>query len=194
MTPDAHIPLFPLHTVLVPGGHLPLRIFEPRYLDMIRDCSRDGGGFGVCLLLPDAAGGEHHHHARIGTLATISDFYTLDDGLLGITARGGQRFRILGTTVRDNGLLMGDVKWLQEAAQQAVPVECALLADIAGRFMDKVGANYPEHQASELDDAAWVGYRLTEWLPLEPIEQQVLLELRDPLERLSRLLRNLPDA
>lgn len=193
MSPDAHIPLFPLHTVLVPDGRLPLRIFEPRYLDMVRDCSRDGSGFGVCLLLPEPGGGQHHHHARIGTLATIVDFYQLDDGLLGITTRGRQRFRILRTSVRDNGLLMGDVAWLKEAGAHPVPEECAVLAEIVARFLDQVGSQYPEHRRDALEDASWVGYRLTEWLPLEPIEQQVLLELNDPVQRLQRLLRRLPD-
>jgi Lon protease-like protein len=193
VTPDAHIPLFPLHTVLVPGGRLPLRIFEPRYIDLVRECTRDDGGFGVCLLLPDPEGGEHHHHSRIGTLARIIDFYTLDDGLLGITARGHERFQILSTSVRDNGLLVGDVTWLAEPRKMEVPDECALLSDIAARFMDRVSGNYPEHEPEDLQKAGWVSYRLTEWLPLEPIEKQVLLELNDPVQRLKRLLHQLPD-
>lgn len=193
MTPDARIPLFPLHTVLVPGGRLPLRIFEPRYIDLVRECSRDDAGFGVCLLLPDPQGREHRHHSRVGTLARIIDFYTLDDGLLGITARGHERFQILATKVRDNGLLVGEVAWLPEPDAMAVPEECALLSDIAARFMDRVSGNYPEHEPRDLDQADWVGYRLTEWLPLEPLEKQVLLELNDPVQRLQRLLRQLPD-
>ena len=193
MNPDARIPLFPLHSVLVPGGRLALRIFEPRYLDLVRDCSRDDSGFGVCLLLPNPAGGEAHHHARIGTLARIVDFHTLDDGLLGIVTRGQQRFRILGTSVRDNGLLVGQVAWLDEAGHQAVPEDCALLADITARFLDRLGSNYPDYRQQDLQDAAWVGYRLVEWLPLQPIEQQVLLELNDPVQRLQRLLRVLPE-
>ena len=193
MSPDARIPLFPLHCVLVPGGRLPLRIFEPRYLDLVRDCSRDDSGFGVCLLLPDPEGGDAHHHARIGTLARIVDFHTLDDGLLGIVTRGQRRFRILDTTVRNNGLLLGSVTWLREAAHRQVPEDCSLLADITARFLDRLGSNYPEYRHQDLQDAAWVAYRLIEWLPLPPIEQQVLLELNDPVQRLQRLLRLLPE-
>ena len=192
MATGERIPLFPLHAVLVPGGHLPLRIFEQRYLDMVRECARNQSGFGVCLLLPDAAGQGHRHHARTGTIARIRDFYTLEDGLLGITAQGAGRFRVLDTVVRDNGLLLGDIAWLEESPDTNVPEHCALLSEIASRFMHKVGANYPDYQEAYLQDAAWLGYRLTELLPLELIEKQVLLELSDPVQRLERLLHSVP--
>lgn len=193
MKGQAQIPLFPLHTVLPPGGLLPLRIFEPRYLDMVRDCSRDDSGFGVCLLLPETGDEGPRHHARIGTLAKIGDFYTLEDGLLGITAQGLQRFRIAATGTRDNGLLVGNVNWLREAEVVPVPDECRLLVDITARLMEKVGDHYPGHDAGALEDANWVSWRLTELLPLDPLEKQVLLELSDPVARLHRLLRAVPD-
>lgn len=192
MASDVPVPIFPLQTVLVPGGHLPLRIFEPRYLDMIRDCSQDDAPFGVCLLLPESSDVNHQHHARVGTLAVIRDFYTLDDGLLGITARGDRRFRMCHTSIRDNGLMMATVEELPEPERAAVPTSCSLLAHITHRLMDKVGDNYPEFQPDCLEDAAWVGYRLTELLPLENLEKQVLLELNDPLQRLQRLLEVMP--
>jgi len=185
-------PLFPLHTVLVPEGVLPLRIFEPRYLEMVRDCSRDDRPFGVCLLLPAVDGGDHNHHARIGTMARIRDFYTLDSGLLGITAEGLHRFRIRRTRVRDNGLIVGELEDLEEAPATPVPEAYALLSQIVQRLMDKVGANYPGYGAASLEDASWIGYRLTELLPLQNVEKQVLLELMDPLQRLQRLLEALP--
>jgi len=88
------IPLFPLNTVLFPGGPLSLRIFEPRYLDLVRDCTRNGSGFGVCLILQGREAGEPAVPAAVGTFARIVDFYTLSDGLLGIRAEGGERFRV----------------------------------------------------------------------------------------------------
>ena len=87
------IPLFPLNAVLFPGGTLSLRIFEPRYLDLVRDCTRSNSGFGVCLILAGREAGEPATPAAVGTLAHIEDFYSLPDGLLGIRARGSRRFR-----------------------------------------------------------------------------------------------------
>lgn len=186
------IPLFPLSLVLVPGGHLPLRIFERRYLDMVSQAARDGSGFGVCLASRAEGGQGAAQHARVGTLARIRDFYTLEDGLLGITCEGHERFRIERTNIRDNGLVYGDVHWLDEPASTALPPEFALLASITENFMQQLSANYPDYGASLLQDSGWVGYRLTELLPLEPAEKQVLLEMDDPLQRLQALLETLP--
>jgi len=190
------IPLFPLGLVLVPGGYLPLRIFERRYLDMVSDAARDGSGFGVCLVTRDEGSDDDTpgpaQHARTGTLARIRDFYTLDDGLLGITCEGHERYRIARTRVRDNGLVLGEVDWLEEPAPTPLPPEYALLASITENFMDKLGGNYPDYGPERLQDASWVGYRLTELLPLEPAEKQVLLEMNEPLQRLQTLLETLP--
>jgi Lon protease-like protein len=186
------IPLFPLGLVLVPGGYLPLRIFEQRYLDMVRDASRDDSGFGVCLVSQDPDQAQTAEHARTGTLARIRDFYTMEDGLLGITAQGHQRFRIKRTRVRDNGLLLGAVEWLEEPEPLAVPAQYEVLSKIVANFMEQLADHYPDYAASWLDDAGWVGYRLTELLPLENEEKQILLELQDPVQRLQALLEALP--
>ena len=85
-TPALDLPLFPLANVLFPGGHLPLRIFEPRYIDLVRECARTGRGFGVCLILEGREAGQPAIPAAVGTLATITDFHTREDGLLGIDA------------------------------------------------------------------------------------------------------------
>lgn len=191
-TADRQCPLFPLDTVLVPGGVLPLRIFEPRYLDMVRECARDDRPFGVCLLLPGTGEQDHSHHARVGTLAGIRDFYTLQDGLLGITAEGRERFRVRRTSVRDNGLMQGELAILDEGSAVAVPEAYSVLTQIVQRLMERVGGNYPGHGPDDLQDATWVGYRLTELLPLENMEKQVLLEINDPVQRLQRLLETLP--
>lgn len=192
MPATERIPIFPLHTVLVPGGRLPLRIFEARYLDMVRDCAREDSGFGVCLLLPDTGETGTQHHARVGTLARIHDFYTLEDGLLGVTAMGEARFQVRKTRVRDNGLMMAEVRWLEEPAVQQVDDQFALLVDITGRLMEEVGKLYPDFEPDRLVDAGWIGYRLTELLPLDNLEKQVLLEFTDPRERLQRLLEVIP--
>ena len=104
------LPIFPLNTVLFPGGALSLRIFERRYLDLVRDCARDGAGFGVCLILEGREAGEPALPAAVGTLARIVDFSTTPDGLLGIRALGTQRFRLARSRVRDNGAAHGEVE------------------------------------------------------------------------------------
>ena len=187
---DTTIPLFPLRTVLFPAGHLPLRIFEQRYIDMVRECSRDDSGFGVCLAADDDEATPPY--AQIGTVATIRDWYTFEDGLLGIAAVGGARFMIQGATARDNGLLDGEVIWLPEPEPVRIPEEMALLSTIASRFMEKLDDHYPDFRPELLEDASWVGYRLAEWLPLKLRERQTLLELSDPEERLQQLMEILP--
>lgn len=186
------IPLFPLPVVLFPGGYLPLRIFEQRYIDMVRECSAAGSCFGVCLLAEREQENHAATHHRVGTTAEIVDFTTLEDGLLGIVGRGRERFIVQQTRVRDNGLLMGDVNMLAECTGPAVPEQYSVLSLVAQRIMEQVGSRYPSYQPADLQDANWVGYRLSELLPLENRERQSLLQLTDPLERLGVLLEILP--
>jgi uncharacterized protein len=186
------LPLFPLSTVLFPGGTLSLRIFETRYLDMIRDCARQGTGFGICLILEGEEVGDPSMPAATGTLAHISDFHTLPDGLLGIHALGARRFRALRTRVRDNGLIHAEVEFRLEVAPVPVPIEYALLATILERFHEKAGGEHAQVDRARYDDAVWVGYRLAEALPLNPDEQQQLLQEDDPLQRMNQLMHLLP--
>lgn len=186
------IPLFPLQTVLFPDGYLKLRIFEQRYIDMVRECSLRNCNFGVCLIGNPEGGNQPASHMRIGTTAEICDFSTLEDGLLGITALGRRRFIVQKTRMRDNGLLMAEVETLQETGSVEVPDEYALLTMIAGRFMEQLGHHYPAFQPRQLQDAHWVGYRLAELLPLDNREKQMLLQISDPLERLQVLVDVLP--
>src|SRR5215470_3478788 len=133
------IPLFPLNTVLFPGGMLNLRVFERRYLDLVRDCARTGSGFGVCLILHGREVGEAAVPAAIGTLAHIVDFYTQPDGLLGICVNGGRRFHVHSSRVRDNGLAHGAVEFLPDEPAVAIPVQYQLLATILERQLEKSG-------------------------------------------------------
>ena len=189
---STHIPLFPLSTVLFPGGRLPLRIFEQRYIDMVRDCSANGSYFGVCLLNKPEDGQQRATHLKVGTTAEICDFSTLDDGLLGIVAEGRQKFVIQSTSMRDNGLLMADVETFDEGEPIDVPDQFSVLSMIVGRFMEQLGDKYPDFYPDQLQDASWLGYRLSELLPLDNDEKQVLLQLGDPLERLQVLLDTMP--
>jgi Lon protease-like protein len=183
----ADLPLFPLSAVLFPGGTLTLRIFESRYLDMVRECSRNASGFGVCLILEGGEVGEPAKSAAVGTVAHIVDFYTLPDGLLGITAEGGERFHVERTRVRHDGLARGDVQYLPAEPVLPVPAEYGLLATLLERIVEKAGGAYERAPRANFDNASWVGFRLAELLPLASDERQQLLITTDPLVRLHRL-------
>lgn len=186
------IPLFPLNAVLFPGSTLGLRIFELRYIDMVRECARNDGAFGVCLIMEGQEAGEPALPAAIGTLARIVDFDTLPDGLLGISVTGGARFRVQKTRVRSNGLVIGEVRRWPDEPGVAVPVEFALLPTILERLAEQAGLSWRNGPRERYEDATWVGFRLAELLPLGDAERQHLLEMTDPLERLAALRDAVP--
>lgn len=189
----SEIPLFPLNAVLFPGSMLGLRIFEARYLDMVRECARGGGGvFGVCLIMQGNEAGEPALPAAVGTQARIVDFDTLPDGLLGISVTGGERFRVNQTRVRDNGLVIGEIRRWPDEPEVPVPVELALLPTILERLAEQAGLSWRNGPRERYDDASWVGFRLSELLPLGDSERQRMLELTDPVERLEALRDALP--
>lgn len=185
--------LFPLRTVLVPGAALGLRVFEARYLDLVSECSRAGGGFGVCLLLGGGEAGAGAAPATYGTEAIIEDFGRGDDGLLTLRVRGARRFRVLRTRVRDNGLLVGEVEWLPPDPDDEVRAEHALLGTLLVGILDQVGGEHAKAPSRRLDEAAWIGWRLAELLPISDEQRQGLLQEPDPHARLERLLALVPE-
>jgi uncharacterized protein len=186
------LPLFPLHTVLFPGGELRLRIFEPRYLTMVRDCTRDGLPFGVCLILEGREAGEPATPAAFGTTARIVDFHVDERGLLGIVARGERRFHVQRTRVRDSGLVVGEVGLLDDAPATVRP-EHGLLVTLLERIIEQAGGPHAKAGPADYDDAHWLGWRLAELLPLDDRLRQRLLQSDDPHARLQQLLEVLPD-
>ena len=186
--PTQSLPLFPLHTVLVPGAALGLRVFEPRYLDLVRECGRSGGGFGICLILDGEEAGKPATPAAFGTEARIEDFGTGDDGLLTLQVRGMRRFHVQNTRVRDNGLMVADVTWRDDTDVEELRPQHGLLAMVLERILDQVGGEHAQAPASMLDDASWIGWRLAEMLPLSDAQRQSLLQDDDPHARLDQLL------
>ncbi len=183
----AEIALFPLNSVLYPGGPLPLRIFEPRYVDMVRRCTREDSPFGVVLILAGPeAGGAVDSTAPVGTSARIVDFYPLSDGLLGIYCLGGRKFRLLRRWQQSDGLNLGEVLWLPEEPAMELPAEYQHLGRLMSKVLPELGELY-EAVEKRAEDAAWVGYRLAEILPVSLSDKQNWLELDDPLERLALL-------
>ncbi len=180
------ISLFPLHTVLFPGGPLPLRIFETRYVDMVRRCMRAGESFGVVLIEDGEEAGAVASTAVVGCSARIADFNRLNDGLLGISCVGERRFRVDRVWRAADGLNMAEVSWLAVEAPTPLPAEFAAMADAVRRALDELAEVYL-HVEKKFDDATWVGARLAELLPLAPNDKQALLELEDPVARLTAL-------
>jgi len=180
------IPLFPLHNVLFPGGVLPLRIFEPRYLEMVSTCMKEGSGFGIALILSGNEVGEAAKTYEVGSYARIIDWNMRDDGLLGISVQSEQRFRILSTEVRPNQLIHADVMMLEEPQAQTFPHEYSLAIDLLRDIIAKVGGHYAEVEP-RYDDPLWVSGRLAELLPIDLLQKQHLLQLDDSLQRLERL-------
>ena len=179
------IPLFPLQTVLFPDGPLPLRVFEPRYLDMVSACMKDSTPFGVVLVAP-TNDSQPATLSAVGTLATIVDWYQGTDGLLGITARGSERFRSLDIEQQADGLNFGTVEVLPQEPETRLPEEYASMAVLLRAVIEDLGRLY-ETIEKHYDDASWVGFRFAEVLPLNLQEKQIFLELNDPLERLRAL-------
>lgn len=187
------IALFPLHTVLFPGGPLPLRIFETRYTDMVRRCMREQQPFGVVLIQEGEEAGPVATTATVGCSARIADFDTLRDGLLGISCVGERKFRVLRVWRAADRLNMGEVSWIEPEPPQALPAQHARLGDTLRHALDELAEQY-QHVEKNFQDATWVGARLVELLPIELNDKQVLLELDDPIARLDALLELVPSG
>lgn len=186
MNATRELALFPLNTVLFPGGPLALRIFEPRYLDLVSRCLREGRGFGVVRLDAGREAGGPADFSDLGTEARIVDFSRLEDGLLGITCLGQQRFRVLEAWRQPDGLNVGRVEDLPADPPVALPAEYAFMEEILQRILPELGDLY-ESVPHHFGDAAWVGHRLSEMLPLETADKQALLEMDDPVARMAEL-------
>jgi uncharacterized protein len=185
---SSSLPLFPLRTVLVPGAALALRVFEPRYLDLVRECGRHGSTFGVCLLLDGEEAGVATSTAAVGTEAAIEDFGAGDGGLLALSLRGRRRFQARHTRVRDNGLIVATVDWRDPDTDDELRPEHAVLGQVLRHILEQVGGEHAQAADTRLDDAAWVSWRLVELLPLSDRQRQGLLQEDDPHARLDQLL------
>lgn len=180
----AGIPLFPLATVLFPGGWLPLKIFEQRYVDMTKVCLRDATPFGVCLIREGQEVGAPAVPHAVGCLAHIEQWDVPHPNLFALLARGGRRFRVLGTQVAADGLISGRIEMLPEPTHSAtMDPACQEILRLA---VERAGADSVPGPV-QLDDPVWVSYRLAEILPISLQEKQALLELTDTMARLALL-------
>ena len=197
----SRLPLFPLQTVLSPGGVLPLRIFEVRYLDMVRRCHAAGAPFGVVSLTqgsevvraptrPAAPATPERFHP-IGTLARIDQLDAVQAGLLHVVCQGTQRFRIQRSELLKHGLWVADVELLPDDRPTAVPADLSaavrslqqVLASLQGQpDPEQPLPIAPPHQ---WDDAGWVANRWCDLLPVATELKQRLMSLDNPLVRLE---------
>jgi Lon protease-like protein len=193
------LPLFPLGTVLFPGGLLPLRIFEVRYLDMIGRCRKAGAPFGVVSLTQGSevrrAGAEAEAFAMLGTLATIREFDAPQAGLLQIECIGTQRFRIRSSELQKHGLWTAEVEAIPDDLPMPVPDDLRHTAQALRRLVDTLeerrriegveGVRLPIADPYRFDDCGWVANRWCELLPMQTELKQRLMELDSPLMRLE---------
>lgn len=177
--------------MLFPGGPLPLRIFESRYLDMVSRCLKSDSPFGVVLIREGEEAGLSSTH-NVGTLARIADWYQGSDGLLGVTAIGERRFRMLSSERQHDGLNVGKIELIEPEASLALPDEFQALPHILSNVLDDLGRLY-ESQDRQFDDAVWVAYRFLEILPIDLEQKQLSLESSDTLARL-KLVNELLDS
>ena len=184
------LPIFPLNAVLFPGGVLPLRVFETRYMDMTRECMKAERPFGICLIQSGEEVGKPAVPEKIGVLAHIIDWDMRDLGVLHLRTRGGRRFRILSHAASPQGLITAQVELLPEEKDMPLPQEYAACM----RLLRLIVAEQPPGTFLEplvFDSASWVGHRLSEVLPVPLAAKQKLLELDDSISRLQILLRYL---
>jgi Lon protease-like protein len=181
-----NVPLFPLNSVVLPGGRIPLQLFEPRYLDMLTRCLKEDRGFAVVLLREGVETGKVAAFYDIGTYVRIIDFKQLDNGLLGITVEGQSKVSVVRSWQQKDGLNVGDVECLLAEDALMIP-ECYAELPSVLRALFRHPVIRDLGMEVDYDDARDVGWRLTELLPLDKQEKQRLVELQDPLERLDRL-------
>jgi Lon protease-like protein len=183
---QARLPLFPLNTVVFPGGRLPLRIFEQRYLDMVKQAIADNTPFGICAIREGAETGTPAVPYSIGTRVHVTDWDMPQTGILHIETHALERFVVRSTRAEPNGLLVGAVEDVSAESAIAVPDDLELAVEILRHIIDEYGdAHFPG--PLELDNAVWVGYRLSEVLPLTLSIKQNLLEMNDSVMRLRIL-------
>ncbi|MBT9613062.1 MAG: LON peptidase substrate-binding domain-containing protein, partial [Burkholderiales bacterium] len=180
------LPLFPLTTVLFPGGVLPLKIFEQRYMDMTKRCLQDDSQFGVCLIKEGAEVGAVAVPHTIGTLARIANWDMPQLGVLNVRAIGVQRFQVLDYKTQEDGLLLAQAIRLPLEPTTPLPPEHAACAAVLKHIIAHVGEEKFE-PPFDFDDGVWTSYRLAEIMPIKATAKQDMLEMNDTLIRLDVL-------
>ncbi|WP_260681677.1 LON peptidase substrate-binding domain-containing protein [Aliiglaciecola sp. M165] len=185
------LPLFPLSAHILPGGVMSLRIFEPRYIRMIKEACANQTGFAICMLNSQGDKEQNEHIYPVGTFVTVEDFDLLEDGLLGIKVKGHRCVRIERIDTDKDGLRIGQCHWQEnwtcEINPQAIAPMDSRLKEIFNKYPE-VKTLYPQ---PEFNNPIWVIYRWLELLPVNAEQKQAFLEQKDcqiALEFLSQLV------
>lgn len=192
------VPLFPLGTVLFPDGALPLRIFEARYMDMVRECMKLDREFGVCRIVQGAETGPAAEHDAVGCLARIVHWDMPQLGLLHIRATGTRRFRVEARRVEPNALIRADLALIDGDPTTPIPAELVPCSELLRRLIDELEQRtgptpHLVNRPYRFDCAGWVANRLAEFLPIDPAMKQTLMVLDEPVGRLFLVRRILEE-
>ena len=185
------IPLFPLGSVLFPGGTMVLKIFEQRYLEMAKTSLKTGSPFGIALIREGEEVGIPAMSESIGTIAQVTDWDMQNLGVLQLRVKGTERFQLLSQSISRNGLITGEISILPNDMHIDCPEHIAC-AEFLHNIFAQTSADITPHE-QRLDDAGWVGFRLTELLPFNSAIKQKMLELTDARIRLEIIYRFLKD-
>lgn len=180
------LPIFPLNTVLYPGGLLPLKIFEQRYLAMTKACLRDATPFGVCRIREGLEVGKPAVPDAVGCTAIIAEWEMPHLGVFHLKSRGQQAFRILRRSTQADGLICAEVELLEDAPGETSAEAVLLCRRVLEQIAARLDTDY-FFGPLDFDNPRWISYRLAEVLPLGMEDKQALLEARDDGERLARL-------
>ncbi|MFT5839442.1 MAG: Lon protease-like protein [Flavobacteriales bacterium] len=187
MNPSFEIPLFPLSAHLLPGGRMSLRIFEPRYVRMVKEACASDKGFGICMVNSQGDKDKNQHIYPIGTFAKVIDFDLLEDGFLGVIVEGGKCFNILTITTESDELRLGECQWIDEWPAQTADHSISPIDEKLIEIFD----NYPElqmlYQNPKFNDPIWVIYRWLELLPVNVEQKQHFLQQKDCVKALEFL-------
>lgn len=178
--------LFPLQTVVFPGGLLPLRVFEPRYMDMVTQAIADGAAFGICAIREGRDIDPAAKHYALGTRVHVMDWDMPQPGILHIQTQALERFVVRSSHSESNGLRIGEVDNVNPEPSMAVPADLALGAEVLYQIINELGAE-KFAQPHDYSNATWISYRLSEVLPLKLSVRQNLLEMNDSIARLTIL-------
>ena len=184
MSDREDLPIFPLRTILFPDSKLPLRIFEPRYIDMVSRSMREDSEFGI-ILSRESTDPKMFETYDTGTLAKIIDWDQGGDGLLGITTLGTQKFRLKELNKQEDGLNIGSIERIEKEGDYKPLKEFTHLVELLQAILDDV--NIYDDDEKRFDSASWISYRFAEILPLRIEDKQKCLEIDDPIIRLNYL-------
>lgn len=181
MPAERTLPLFPLSTVLFPGGRMPLKIFEQRYLDLAKRCLADNGTFGICGIREGGEVGDPAVPCEVGTEARIVEWDMPQPGIFHVIVEGLQRYVARSWSIQPSGLLVAETESVSAEKPCAIPDELRLCGEVLKHLFTD---NQIEPAHTQYDDAVWVGYRLSELLPFKLKVKQDLLEMNDSVTRL----------